>query len=68
MYIYENHMGGLYCSDSWISPDSLYCEICGDYDRYIGRANNKTEFFKLINKDEWNPGYIEEFVAEYFDI
>lgn len=67
MYIYESHTGGLYCSDNRLDSDVLYCEICWDYDQYIGQANSKKEFLKLINVDEWNPEYIEEFIEEYFE-
>ena len=31
-YIYESHMGGLYCSDEELDYESLYCDSCGDSD------------------------------------
>ena len=30
MYIYENHLGGLYAADELIDDEQLYCEECGE--------------------------------------
>lgn len=30
MYIYEDHMGGLYATDEVLSYEKTYCETCGD--------------------------------------
>lgn len=35
MYLYENHLGVIYTSDEVIDEEELYCEVCGDSDRYI---------------------------------
>ena len=32
MYIYEDHMGGLYATDEVLSYEETYCETCGDSD------------------------------------
>ena len=29
-YIYEGHLGGLYCSDEKIDYSNLYCDECGE--------------------------------------
>ena len=41
MYIYEDHMGGLYTSDRELSYDEVHCETCGDTDWLIGYAETK---------------------------
>lgn len=38
MYIYENHLGGLYASDYALDDDDLYCEQCGNSDWCIDCA------------------------------
>ena len=43
MYIYENHLRGLYTSDLELNFDDLYCEECGDSDELIGEANTLEE-------------------------
>ena len=48
-YIYEGHMGGLYCSDYEI--EDTYCEQCGDSDWLIGTANTAEEAWELL-KDQ----------------
>lgn len=48
-YIYEGHMGGLYCSDYEI--EDTYCEQCGDSDWLIGTANTAIEAWELL-KDQ----------------
>lgn len=51
MYLYENHLGGLYTSDELLDEESLYCETCGDSDMYIGRVKEEdsiADVYKLI--------------------
>ena len=43
MYIYENHMGGVYSSNELLDEEFLYCETCGDYDWLIGEADTREE-------------------------
>lgn len=45
-YVYESHLGGLYTSDDYISPDELYCEQCGDSDLCLGCYNTFREFIE----------------------
>lgn len=70
MYIYENHMGGLFVSDQELSDEECYCETCGDCDWFIGEASTKDEFLNLV-KDEngnimYSKEYIQNFLKEYF--
>lgn len=51
MYIYENHMGGLYATDEVLSYEETYCETCGDSDTLIGSADSADEAWALL-KDE----------------
>ena len=48
MYIYENHMGGLYSSEWQLDYDDLYCEQCGDSDWEIGNFETPEELWNLI--------------------
>lgn len=60
-YVYESHLGGLYTSDDYISPDELYCEQCGDSDYEIGSFDTFEEFLRYyadnIYVDPWDGGY-----------
>lgn len=62
MYIYESHMGGYYASDTMCDDDSLYCEDCGDYDRYIGEASSKKAIRNLLG----NGRDVTEFINRVF--
>lgn len=48
MYIYENHMGGLYTSEEELDYDVLYCEQCGDSDSLIGTADSIDEAWEML--------------------
>ena len=48
MYIYEGHMGGLYCTDDVQDWESLYCEQCGDSDWELGYAETLEDAWKLL--------------------
>ena len=45
-YIYESHMGGLFCSDYEI--EDTYCEQCGDSDWLMGCVSNAEEAWSLL--------------------
>ncbi len=47
-YIYESHMGGLYCTDDSMDFDDLYCDECGDSDWEVGYANTLEEAWELL--------------------
>ena len=52
MYLYENHMGGIYTSEEIIDYNDLYCEECGDSDRFIGKVEEDDsieQVFDLVN-------------------
>lgn len=61
VYVYESHLGGLYTSDDYISPDELYCEQCGDSDYEIGSFDTFEEFLRYyadnIYVNPWDGGY-----------
>ena len=68
MFIYENHMGGVYSSDEII--DDTYCEQCGDHDWLLGRANNKEEAWNLLRGDtdiDGSGGYDYEYMQEFIN-
>ena len=45
-YIYEGHMGGLYCTDYEV--EDTYCEQCGDSDWLIGTASTLEGAWDLL--------------------
>lgn len=73
MYIYENHMGGLYSSEDYIDISDLYCETCGDSDECLGQFSSAKEFICFYREEidfdgngGWSPQYIADFVNETF--
>lgn len=72
MFIYENHLGGLFASDDQIPFEDLFCEECGDCDWEIGEANTRKEAEKLLH-DEYGEdedlcaqNYFTDFLDRYF--
>lgn len=49
-FLYASHLGGLFWNDNKIDDEYLFCEECGDYDEYLGEANNTEEAKALIDK------------------
>lgn len=67
MYIYENHLGGnLYTSDYDLDYKDLYCEECGDSDRYVGKANTREEAYNLL-KNDYDDEYLSGFLAQWIE-
>ncbi len=74
-YIYEGHMGGIYCSDEQIDHDLLYCEICGDSDHLIGCFSTVEEVLTYMAddidaRDGWGGWSIEmvlKDLSKHFD-
>lgn len=50
-YIYEGHMGGLYCTDESQDYDDLYCEQCGDSDWELGYAETLEDAWNLLKNE-----------------
>lgn len=53
MYIYENHMGGLYAEPMELSYEQLYCEECGDSDSLIGEVDSAEEAWALLKPNDF---------------
>lgn len=73
LYIYENHMGGLYVSEDILDDDLLFCEICGDYDWLLGCVDTREEAWDLLKDDTdingsggWSYDYVQDFLNKYF--
>lgn len=74
MFIYENHLGGLYVSDDKLDDDVLYCKVCGDCDWLIGEANTQGEAWELLKdtidlngQGGYDLKYIKTFIGENFN-
>lgn len=58
VYIYENHLGGLYVETEEIDYDNLYCEQCGDSDSLLFESNDIYEIAEFLKDktDIFNTG------------
>lgn len=57
MYIYEDHMGGLYTSDRELDYEERYCEQCGDTDWLLGCAYTRQEAWNLLKGDNGTDSF-----------
>lgn len=79
MYLYEGHLGSLYLTDYEKNFDDLYCEQCGDSDRFIGKCESSKEALYMLfedinieNDNEWDFGiwdlnYVLEVLSVFND-
>lgn len=51
MYLYENHLGGLYLSEYKYDIEDLYCETCRDSDSLIGEVYTWKDIINEIGID-----------------
>ena len=75
MYLYENHMGGLYSTQEEQEFEDLYCEQCGDSDWFIGEYETLGEYWNLIKDDcsingsgGWSLKYIYSEMCREFNL
>ena len=73
MYIYVSHeSGGFYAREEYQDFDSLYCEICGESDDYVGYAETKKEARRVLKgyifADCYENSYIEEVLNKLFEV
>ena len=75
MYLYENHMGGLYSTQEEQEFEDLYCEQCGDSDWFIGEYETLEEYWNLIKDDcsingsgGWSLQYIYSEMCNEFNL
>lgn len=65
MHLYESHMGGIYTEENLLDWEDLYCEECGDSDKYIGEANTFEEAWNLVKDDcsyKGSEGYSLQYI------
>ena len=67
MYIYENHMGGLFTSYCELSYEECYCETCGDSDWLIGEADTREEVLELLRDEDGFIPYTDEYMQEFLN-
>ena len=71
LYIYESHLGGFYCTNEKQDIESLYCEHCGDYDTYLGKAENAYDVADILRTkvELFNMGgYSMEYCTKFFNV
>ena len=68
MFIYESHMGGFFASEEELSYEECSCEVCGDRDWLVGKAETKEEARDLIEGScvDYGQEEVDEFLKEYF--
>lgn len=75
MYIYEGHVyGNLYTSYDYLDDYDLRCEVCGDMDQFIGKADTRAEVWELLRdktdidgSSGWSYDYVERFIKDNWD-
>lgn len=75
VYIYSNHLGGLYVSDEDFDCDELFCETCGDCDILELASDNEWEIRRFL-RDQldflglggYDAGYLEGIMKQCMDI
>ena len=67
MYVYENHLGGIYLSDELIPAEDLYCDSCGDSDWMIGEADTFEELLELLTETDEDEGHWLTYSMEYLE-
>lgn len=67
MYVYENHLGGIYLSDELIPVEYLYCDSCGDSDLMLGEANTFEELLELLTEEDEDEGHWLPYSMEYLE-
>lgn len=55
-YVYASCVGNVYLTDE--PEDFGPCEMCGDYDEYIGYGDTKEEIAELLYRDNYTVGAI----------
>lgn len=68
LYLYENHLGGLYTSDEKYDFDYLYCETCGDSDTYLGEFKTIKEFWDLVKDECFDIHYLFAYMVKVFEL
>lgn len=70
MYIYQNHMGGLYTDERELTDDQLFCDVCFASDELLGEANSADGARRVLNDTEiydlYGREYCEQFIKENF--
>lgn len=57
-YVYSSCVGNVYLTDE---PQDLEpCNMCGDYDEYIGYGETREEIAELLFRDNYTSGAIYE--------
>lgn len=74
-YLYEGHLGGIFCSDRELTTEERFCDVCGDYDWFIGTAESFKDSWDLL-KDKcdikgsggYDLTYVFPVLAQEFNI
>ena len=67
MFFYQNHLGsGVFSSSCELDWDELYCEECGDSDRFLGEADTAEELIQILLSEEYSIPDISSIVEENF--
>ena len=60
MWLYENHLGGVYLTEERDPQLEETCETCGDSDWCLGKVNTKEEAIALVTEvDEDGSSWVK---------
>lgn len=62
MFLYVSHMGGLYLTKEEQETNDLYCDTCGDMDRYLGQVDTPEDVHKAIANSQYKGFFDEHYV------
>ena len=66
IHVADSHHGDLYIvSKEDIDEVESYCELCGDWDVYLGEFDNVSELKKFCAESKWHR-YDEEYIEKFF--
>lgn len=67
MYVYGNHLGGLFTSDRELSYEECYCETFSDSDCLIGEVDTRKEVLELLRDEDGFIPYTDEYMQEFLN-
>lgn len=68
-YLYFSHTGDYFITREELSDEDLYCELCSDYDEFIGEFTTREELIQLlVMEDDTYDEVIDEVVDAWESI
>lgn len=68
LYVYEDHLGGLYFDKNYHSSWLDYCEQCGDSDYCFGQFESPTKFIEWLKDEDGFIPYDEDYIKKGWEL